>query len=62
MLIVASQMPPGSPPKAPAAFFKKMEETTHPSKIRPPASAVLGLAVILSILGSGVYILLFGLK
>ena len=43
-------------------FSRKMEETTHPSKIRPPAPAVLGLAVILSILGSGVYIVLFGLK
>jgi hypothetical protein len=33
-----------------------MEETTNPIKVRPPASVVFAFTVILSILGSGVYI------
>jgi hypothetical protein len=38
-----------------------MEETNQPT-VRPSIFVVLGLAVILSILGSGVYVLLFCLK
>jgi len=39
-----------------------MEETANHSRLRPPASVVFGLLVVLSVLGGGVYALCFLLK
>jgi len=39
----------------------KMKKTVRSDK-RPPASAVLGLVVFLSVLGSGVYVIFFYLR
>jgi hypothetical protein len=40
----------------------KMEETmqsNHPAIVRPPVSVVFAVLVVLSVLGSGVYVLCF---
>ena len=33
-----------------------MEETANPKAVRPPASAVFGLFVVLAVVGTGLYI------
>jgi hypothetical protein len=39
-----------------------MEQTANHSQLRPPASVVLGLLVVLSVVGGGIYLLCVYLK
>jgi hypothetical protein len=52
------------PPAQSGVTFSPMEETraNHPRQVRPSASVVFGLFVVLSVVGSAVYVLFFYLR